>query len=158
MVCGRNTFRKGDKVMQLKNTEVAKNGDVGYIREIHLKENPDDDTIMYEADIEFNGENIRHTYNMDDMRSVDLAYCSTVHKSQGEEYQTVIMIVSKAHPSMLRRNLVYTGITRAKTNVCIITERNSQREPSALDIAIRNNTCDKRYTNLVPRIRAERGR
>lgn len=151
---GRKTFRKGDKVMQLKNTETAKNGDVGYIRDIHTKPSPEDpETLIYESEIEFNGDGHMHIYNMDDMRNIDLAYCSTVHKSQGEEYQTVIMIVSKAHPSMLRRNLVYTGITRSKVNVCIITEANKPNEPSALDIAIRNNSCDKRYTNLIQRLR-----
>lgn len=151
---GHLVFRKGDKVMQLKNTEVAKNGDVGYVRDIRTVPSPDDpDTTTSEVDIEFNGDGITHSYNMDDMRAVDLAYCSTVHKSQGEEYATVIMVVSKAHPSMLRRNLVYTGITRAKQNVCIITEATGPREPSALDIAIRNNSCDQRYTNLIPRLR-----
>lgn len=154
MKVGRLTFRVGDKVMQLKNTEIAKNGDVGYIRSINTRPSPDEpEATVYEAEIEFNGDGIHHTYNHEDMKSVDLAYCSTVHKSQGEEYQTVIMVVSKAHPSMLRRNLVYTGITRSKKYVCLISEASAANEPSALDIAISNATTDTRYTNLIPRLR-----
>ncbi len=155
MTVGKTTFRIGDKVMQLKNTDVAKNGDVGYIRDICFvpsEENPElKVTIVM---VEFNGEGILHSYNAEEIRSVDLAYCSTVHKSQGEEYKTVIMVVSKAHPAMLRRNLVYTGITRAKENCCIITEETAAWEQSALQIAINNASCDQRYTNLIPRLRA----
>ena len=78
-----------------------------------------------------------------------MAVLSSVHKSQGSEYQTVIQIVSKAHPSMLKKNLIYTGITRAKQNVAIIGERD------ALKIAVeQNNKAENRYTLLTQRLRA----
>ena len=151
---GKITFRKGDRVMQMKNTDTAKNGDIGYIRSIAFSSSPDDpEDTLYEAEIEFNRDGVLHKYNRDDMRAIDLGYCSTVHKAQGEEYDTVIMIVSKAHPTMLRRNLLYTGITRAKKNLCIITEATPVRAISALDSAIRNTGNEKRNTNLVERLR-----
>ena len=142
--------------MQMKNTEHAKNGDIGYIRDIvSVPSKSDPETKVLNVMIEFLGDTTRHAYSSDDMRSVDLGYCSTIHKAQGEEYSTVIMIVSRAHPSMLRRNLIYTGITRAKENCCIITETSLPGEPGALEIAIRNAGQDRRYTNLVERLKRE---
>ncbi len=121
---GKTVFREGDKVMELKNTEAGpKNGDVGYIREITRRPSPDDpDTYNYFANIEWNGDNSWIEYNQDDMRHVTLAFCTTVHKSQGSEYPYVIEVVSKAHPSLLKRNLLYTGITRSKVACCLIGE------------------------------------
>lgn len=145
---GKTAFREGDKVMEQKNTtEGPKNGDVGYIREITRRPAPDDpDTYNYYANIEWNGDPNWIEYSQDDMRHVSLAFCTTVHKSQGSEYQTVIEVVSKAHPSMLKRNLVYTGITRAKVNVCLVGEID------ALQMAIANNTAEVRYTLLANRL------
>ena len=147
---GKNTFRAGDKVMELRNTELAKNGDVGYIRQIVRHPDPDEPTEwLYSAQIEFNNDGCLVAYTPDDLRHVAHAWCSTVHKSQGSEYQTVIQIVSKAHPSMLKKNLIYTGITRAKQNVAIIGERD------ALKIAVeQNNKAENRYTLLTQRLRA----
>ena len=147
---GKNTFRAGDKVMELRNTELAKNGDVGYIRQIVRHPDPDEPTEwLYSAQIEFNNDGCLVAYTPDDLRHVTHAWCSTVHKSQGSEYQTVIQIVSKAHPSMLKKNLIYTGITRAKQNVAIIGERD------ALKIAVeQNNKAENRYTLLTQRLRA----
>ena len=83
------------------------------------------------------------------IQDLDLAYCTTVHKSQGSEYHTVIMIVSSEHSGMLKRNLIYTGVTRARKNVAIITESGSE----ALNRAIENNKQDKRYSLLSDRIK-----
>jgi exodeoxyribonuclease V alpha subunit len=145
---GKTVFRVGDKVMELKNTEDGpKNGDVGYIRDITRRPDSDDpDTFNYYASIEWNGEDTLIEYSQDDLRHVTLAFCTTVHKSQGSEYQSVIEVVSKAHPSMLRRNLVYTGITRAKVNVCLIGEMD------ALRMAVANNNQEIRYTLLASRL------
>lgn len=145
---GKTTFREGDKVMEQKNTDIGpKNGDVGYIREITRRPDPDDpNSYNYYANIEFNNDGNLIEYSSDDMRHVSLAYCMTVHKSQGSEYETVIMVVSKAHPSMLKRNLVYTGITRAKKNVAIIGEFD------AFARAISNNSAEVRYTLLANRL------
>lgn len=145
---GKTCFREGDKVMELKNIpDGPKNGDVGYIREITRRPAPDDpDTFLYYANIQWNGDEAWIEYSQDDLRHVTLAFCTTVHKSQGSEYQSVIEVVSKAHPSMLKRNLVYTGITRAKVNVCLVGELD------ALAMAINNNTAEVRYTLLASRL------
>lgn len=143
------TFYVGDRVMQMKNTDDAMNGDVGYIKRI--EEVPDDDApsrTALVAYVEFNGDGIEHVYDATAIKDLDLAYCTTIHKSQGSEYQTVIMVVSKQHKAMLRRNLVYTGITRAKQNVAIITEEGG----SAISEAILNATADIRYSLLADRI------
>ena len=73
---------------------------------------------------------------------IRLAWAITVHKSQGSEYSIVIMVVSPEHKAMLRRNLVYTGITRAKDCVIMVGR------VEALTKAILNNKTDKRYTML----------
>ena len=147
---GKTVFRAGDKIMELKNTADAKNGDVGYIREIVREPDPDDPMEWsYYALIEFNGDGHFLKYMPEELRHVTLAWCSTVHKSQGMEYPTVIQIVSKAHPSMLKKNLIYTGITRARQNVALIGERD------ALKIAVeQNGEADVRYTLLAQRLRS----
>jgi exodeoxyribonuclease V alpha subunit len=101
---------------------------------------------MYYAVIQFDDGHMLE-YLQEDLKHVSLAWCTTVHKSQGSEFPTVIQIVSKAHPSMLKRNLVYTGITRARTNVAIIGERD------ALKMAVENNSQEVRYTLLANRLR-----
>jgi exodeoxyribonuclease V alpha subunit len=152
VVVSKKTFRTGDKVIELKNTEFAKNGDTGYIIDVFKRADDPENKLdfNYYCVIEWNGGNAKGgttvEYSMDDMKHVDLAYCMTVHKSQGSEYDTVIEIVSKAHSSMLKRNLVYTGITRAKKDVILIGELD------ALEMSIRNDRAENRYTNLAARI------
>ena len=102
----------------------------------------------YIASIEFNGDGKRHDYTPEMMQDLDLAYCTTVHKSQGSEYQTVIMVVSEEHKVMLKRNIVYTGVTRAKQNVALIGQT------EALNTAILNNQTDVRHTLLGDRLHA----
>ena len=146
---GKLTFREGDKVMELKNTADAKNGDVGYIKRISKRADPDDPMeCQYFGEIEFNSDGKLLEYTPDDLRHVTHAWCSTVHKSQGMEYPTVIQIVSKAHPNMLKKNLIYTGITRARQNVALIGERDAFR------IAVeQNGEVDTRCTLLAQRLR-----
>ena len=76
------------------------------------------------------------------MKDVDLAYCCTVHKSQGSEHRIVIFVVSHEHENLLRRNLIYTAITRASDTVAIVGERD------ALNAGILNNTQQRRYSLL----------
>lgn len=142
-------FREGDRVMQLKNTDAAKNGDTGYIRRMELVPDTEDKTrYMTVAYIEWNGDGTETRYTADLMASVDLAYCTTVHKSQGSEYTTVLLICSSLHKAMLKRNVVYTGVTRAKKNVAIIGDA------GALEAAIKNNSSDIRWTLLAARLRS----
>ena len=142
-------FRKRDRVMQLRNTEEAKNGDVGYIQDIR-KEAVQDDKSRAELAcyIEFNGDGKLHRYTREGMGHMDLAYCSTVHKAQGSQYPVVISVVSHLHEVALRRNMVYTAFTRAQTAVFVVGEL------EALKKAIWNNKTIKRNTLLADRIHA----
>ena len=144
----KRTFRKGDRVIELKNTEYAKNGDVGVIVDITKRaddpESPND--FEYFAVIEWNGDGRSVEYNAEDLKHVDLAYCTTVHKAQGSEYENVIEVISKEHRAMLKRNMVYTAMTRAKKRFVGIGEED------ALHTAIRTIDNSVRYTNLASRI------
>ena len=85
-------------------------------------------------------------YAPNELDTLDLAYATTVHKSQGSEYDTVILSLQTAHYIMLRRPLLYTAITRAKRHVVIVGER------KALVIAIGRVDAEKRGTMLAERI------
>lgn len=137
--CGNTLFREGDKVMQLKNIDDVSNGDVGYIKQI-IKDGDDTDII-----IKFDGDKEK-IYDISDMENVDLAYASTIHKSQGSEYQTVIISMQMAHYIMLNRSLLYTAITRGKKRVIIIGEK------KALYMSINRLDTEKRETNLAMKI------
>jgi len=142
-------FREGDKVMMTQNTDSAKNGDVGYIKSITRTVSKDDPTrFVNTAYVVFNGDDNEVRFDADTIKKLDLAYCTTVHKSQGSEYQNVIMIMSSMHSRMLKRNLFYTGITRAKQNVLLIGDR------AAVDASILNIDESKRYTLLADRLHA----
>lgn len=144
-------FRTGDKVMMTVNTKEAKNGDTGFIRSIVRELDPTNSgSYRVVAKVAFNGdeENLV-TIDGDRIRDLDLAYCSSVHKSQGEEYKNVIMVMSSLHKQMLKRNLFYTGITRAKQNVVLVGE------VSAVATAIKDVDTTKRYTLLADRLYAE---
>ena len=85
-------------------------------------------------------------YGIEDMVNLDLAYATTIHKAMGSEYDTVIMPLLKAHTVMLYRNLLYTGITRAKKRVVLIGQK------QVLFMAIHRNEIGKRNTLLGERI------
>ena len=86
------------------------------------------------------------TYTSDKMENVDLSYCISIHKSQGAEFPVVIIPILKEHYIMLRRNLLYTAISRAKTKVILIGHR------QAVFTAIHKSDVDKRNTVLADRI------
>ena len=135
----KRLFREGDKVMQNKNRGDINNGDIGYIKRI-LK--ADGDSSVF---VEF--EDGRNTeYDVSDLDLLELAYASTIHKSQGSEYQTVIINIQLDHHNMLKRPLLYTAITRAKQKVIIVGER------KALVTAIDTVDAEKRGTQLAARI------
>ncbi|HHX37593.1 MAG TPA: AAA family ATPase, partial [Clostridiaceae bacterium] len=143
------TFFPGDRVMQTKNvfleidgfeTDLVNNGDIGTIVDIYknIDESGRDHLV---AVVEFNDQSF-HLIE-DDFKNLDHAYATTVHKSQGSEFHTVILCLQKSHYHMLRRNLVYTGITRASKRVIII----GQKQAVAIgiskdDTAIRNTLLD----------------
>ena len=138
-VFGQLRFRLGDKVMQIKNFEQVNNGDVGYITNIAGPEN--EATVV----IDF-GDGRVMEYEGDQLKMLDLGYASTVHKSQGAQYKSVIMNLQCAHAIMLMRAIVYTAITRARLRLAIVGER------KALCRAIRNTKADQRGTRLAQRI------
>ncbi len=133
--CGKKIFRVGDKVMQVKNHEDVNNGDVGYITDIVSEYG---DKTVY---VDF-GEGRMKKYGAGDLEMLDLGYASTVHKSQGSEYLSVIVNLQCAHSIMLKRPLIYTAVTRGKEKVTIVGER------KAMCIAIRNTETEKRGTCL----------
>lgn len=120
LVFGDTIFRIGDKVLQLVNQPESNvfNGDMGeVIAIIKAKE-----TIEKQDLLVVNFEGIEVTYQRADLNQITLAYCCSIHKSQGSEFQTVIMPVVRGYAKMLRRNLLYTGITRAKNFLILCGE------------------------------------
>ena len=140
---GRNSFRVGDRIIHNKNKNTISNGDIGYVREIFKDEDGSD-----MARLEFSEGRIVE-YNSEDLGMVEHAYATTVHKSQGSEYPVVILPWLSSFYMMLRRNILYTAITRAKEAVIIVGEKR------AVIMAIHNTEFDRRNTQLGRRIAAE---
>ena len=130
---GGREFRQGDKVLMNTNNaaEGYYNGDVGIIKAI----TPD------EMEIEIRGERIRILREM--WEDVELAYATTIHKSQGSEYETVVIVLPAEYPGMLARNLIYTAVTRARERVYIVYEED------ALQKAVRTYKASDRQTMLA---------
>ena len=140
---GGYTFRKGDRVMQLRNDydKEVFNGDLGYITEVNLE-----DRVLK---VDFDGREIE--YDSTELDELSLAYATTIHKAQGSEYTVVVIPVMMNHFVMLQRNLIYTGITRAK-KVCVLIG-----QLKALSYAVRNLTVQKRNTRLKERLAIPEG-
>lgn len=149
-------LREQDKVMQIKNNyqlewEVVSrygipidrgsgifNGDIGTIRQIN--------EYAQEVVVEFD-EHRRVTYTYGQLDEIELAYAVTIHKSQGSEYPAVIMPLLSGPRMLFNRNLLYTGVTRAKRCVTILGSRKTLRD------MVENNYQNRRYTGLAERIR-----
>lgn len=153
---GETVFREGDKVMQIKNNYeleweiVSKygipidkglgifNGDMGRILEI----NEYGGTLTVEYD-----EHRRVNYAFVQLEELELAYAITIHKSQGSEYAAVLMPLLSGPRMLFNRNLLYTGVTRAKNCVTILGSRET------VGVMIRNADVNRRYTALDLRIK-----
>ena len=112
LVFGDITYRIGDKILQLVNQPESNvfNGDMGEVVAIlKAKETVEKQDMLVAS---FDG--IEVTYERSDLNQLTLAYCCSIHKSQGSEFPTVIMPVVRGYMKMLRRNLLYTGITRSR--------------------------------------------
>ena len=135
---GGYTYRQGDRVMQLRNNydKDVFNGDLGYIREV--------DTEERTLKVDFDGKWVE--YDVTELDELTLAYATTIHKAQGSEYPIVVMPVLMTHFVMLQRNLIYTGITRAK-KICVLLGA-----AKALAYAVRNVSVLKRNTRLKERL------
>ena len=135
---GGYIYRQGDRVMQLRNNydKDVFNGDLGYIREVNTEER----TLK----VDFDGKWAE--YDVTELDELTLAYATTIHKAQGSEYPIVVMPVLMTHFVMLQRNLIYTGITRAK-KICVLIGA-----MKALAYAVRNVSVLKRNTRLKERL------
>lgn len=137
---GQRIFRLGDKVMQTKNQEEVSNGDIGYIRKIER----DEDGFIVEVD--FHDNRIVSYEDSESLSQLDLAYATTIHKSQGGQYDSVLLSIQNCHGRMLKRPLVYTGLTRAKRKVQIVGDW------QAVIRAIQTTDTERRNTMLAVRI------
>lgn len=128
------TYRVGDKVMQTDNDydKEVFNGDVGYVRNIE----PD----LQEMTIEFDGRPVEYQYG--ELDEVALAYAVSIHKSQGSEYPAVVIPVMMQHYMMLRRNLLYTGITRGKRMTVLVGQK------KAIGMAVKGRVETRRWSKL----------
>lgn len=137
---GSTTFRIGDKVMQIKNDydNDVFNGDMGFVVNVDNEEG----TIY----VDF-GKKAPVEYTKKELPYLSLAYACTIHKSQGSEYPIVVMPFTMQFYIMLQRNLLYTGVTRAK-KVCVLIG-----DKKAVNAAIRNGKTAKRNTMLKERMR-----
>ena len=132
-------YRTRDKVMQIRNNydKEVFNGDIGIITAV--------DTEERALTVNFDGRPV--AYDISELDELVLAYATTIHKSQGSEYPIVVMPIMMTHYVMLQRNLVYTGVTRAKRCLVLIGTR------KAVSMAIRNTNVQKRNTLLAERLR-----
>ena len=131
IMSGRTVFRLGDRVMETRNSGPIVNGDVGYITEIKNQK----------VKIEYlSGET--GTYPSGELHHITHAYAVTVHKAQGSEYEMVITCLQDQNRTMTRRSIVYTALTRAKSEAIYCGSQ------TALEKAIENNDKESRKTFL----------
>ena len=135
---GGSDFRPGDKVMQIRNNYEKEvfNGDIGFVESISLEEQA--------LRIQFDERLV--SYDISELDEIVLAYAVTIHKAQGAEYPIVVMPVLMAHFTMLQRNLLYTGVTRAKKALVLVGTK------KAIGYCIRNLTVNRRNTLLAERL------
>ena len=140
LVRGERVFRRGDKVMQLRNDydKAVFNGDIGVIVAIDA-----DEAVVR---VEFDGRVA--SYERAELDQLSHAYAVSVHKSQGSEYAAVVIPLATQHYMMLQRSLLYTAVTRGKKLVVIVGNKR------AVAMAVRNADAKRRYTWLAERVRA----
>jgi exodeoxyribonuclease V alpha subunit len=128
-------FQVRDKVIQTENNYKKEvfNGDIGVIEKI--------DSVEQEVFIRYDDRLV--TYDYGELDEVSLAYAITIHKSQGSEFPAVVIPVAMQHFMLLERNLIYTGITRARKFLVLVGQS------KALGLAVRNDQSRKRYSGLL---------
>jgi exodeoxyribonuclease V alpha subunit len=132
-------YSVGDKVMQIENNydRDVYNGDIGFVAGVDLDEQ--------ELTVSFDGRSV--SYPFGELDELVLSYATTIHKSQGSEYPAVVIPLSTQHYTMLKRNLVYTGITRGKRLVVLVGQKR------ALAIAVKGRQIQRRWSKLAERLR-----
>lgn len=140
---GREVLRRGDRVMQVRNDydKMVFNGDIGVVRQV----DPEERRLL--VDFPDRDEPAAVVYEAGDLHQLTLAYCTSVHKSQGSEYPAVVMPIHWVMPALMNRNLLYTAVTRARRLVVLVGRQD------ALDLYVRNARAEKRYTRLAQRLR-----
>lgn len=138
---GGTQYRLKDKVMQIRNDydKEVFNGDIGTIIKVDMEER--------ELTVLFDDREV--VYDVTELDELSLAYAVTIHKAQGSEYPIVVMPFTMSHFVMLQRNLLYTGVTRAKKILVLVGER------KAVYYAIRNETTTRRNTCLSKRLQED---
>lgn len=136
---GGTQYRLNDKVMQIRNDydKEVFNGDIGIITRVDMEER--------ELTVRFDDRDV--VYDVTELEELSLAYAVTIHKSQGSEYPIVVMPFTMSHFVMLQRNLLYTGVTRAKKILVLVGEKR------AVYYAIKNETTTCRNTGLAQRLK-----
>ncbi len=136
IVYGDVVYRENDKVLQLVNDleHNVFNGDIGYIERI----------LGNKITINFDGNNV--IYEKKDLKQIKHAYAITIHKSQGSEFDHVILPVCRSYYKMLYNKLIYTGVSRAKKSLTIVGEARSFAQ------AVQNNFANNRKTSLKEKI------
>ena len=135
---GGTQYRLKDKVMQIRNDydKEVFNGDIGTITKVDMEER--------ELTVLFDDREV--VYDVTELEELSLAYAVTIHKAQGSEYPIVVMPFTMSHFVMLQRNLLYTGVTRAKKILVLVGEK------KAVYYAIKNETTAGRNTCLARRL------
>jgi exodeoxyribonuclease V alpha subunit len=139
---GDITYREHDKVLQLVNDPDNNvfNGDIGYIEEIEKKNNKDVLSIMFDSGTVL--------YTRESLSNIRHAYAISIHKSQGSEFNHVIIPVTRDYFRMLYNKLIYTGVSRAKKSLVIIGE------PESFVMAVNNNYSQNRKTDLLNKLQS----
>ena len=133
-----HAFSVGDKVMQIENNydRDVYNGDIGFVTGIDREEEV--------LAVDFDGREVNYPFG--ELDELVLCYATTIHKSQGSEYPVVVIPVSTQHYMMLKRNLIYTGITRGKQLVVLVGQK------KALAMAIKGKQIERRWSKLKERL------
>ena len=136
---GQRVLREGDRVMQIRNNYDLQvfNGDLGKVVRIDLENQA--------VQVDFEGRGVEYDFSQTD--ELVHAYAASIHKAQGSEFPVVVIPLLTQHYMMLQRNLLYTGVTRARQMVVLVGTR------QAIGIAVRNNRISQRNTKLKERLR-----
>ncbi len=140
LTVGKRKFCVGDRVMQIRNnyTRGVFNGTIGYVTNI--------DSEDKSVSVDFDGS--IHVYEITDLGDLNHAFAITIHKSQGSEFENVILLLANEHYVMLQRRLVYTAMTRARKKLTIISSA------YALSQSIRNVIVEERRTSLREKLQS----
>jgi len=135
---GQRAIRAGDRVMQIRNNYDLQvyNGDLGKVLSIDLENQA--------VQVDFDGRPV--AYDFTQLDELVHAYAASIHKAQGSEFQVVVIPLLTQHYMMLQRNLLYTGVTRARQMVVLVGTR------QAISIAVRNDRISQRNTRLAARL------